>query len=549
MAIVATTPAQSVHSHPGGKPALIGLAAGLLLALAGPLAAQTVPEGASGTFTILHTNDIHGRYMPFHVERGNATAQTGDRARSYQEYAHTGEVGGFAHLAGAIKQVRKERGAENVLLVDIGDTFSDDLLANLTKGETIIRLMNSVGYQFMALGNHDFDYGLPQTRQLQRLANFPMRGANIIDDEIGQPVLGDPVKYFYVDGVKIAMLALGYHNTAMTGNKANFKGLTFLDGVETARKYLPELRKNADIVVLASHEGTRIDLDIARQVPGIDFIIGGHSHDAIAEPIKVGDTWVVQALSDASALGNLQVTVAKGKIAKVDYQLTTLWNNEVAADAATAELVRQLRAPHEPQLVEHVAKVTEAVGRNYRSDSPFDVLTGEIMIAHTGADIAMLPGVGYGVTLYPGDMDREELYRLMPHPSKLATVDISGAQVVELLEQSATNNRPTDPKDIVGGLIQTAGITYVLDFDQPVGKRIRDVKVAGKPINANARYKIATHNGMMGGLHKYHVLQQGRNIQATKEGLTDLVETTLRKRGKVSAPAAPSATLIDSSRK
>lgn len=543
------SPASLPHRRHPGRPALAGLAASLLLALAGPLAANSTTEGASGTFTILHTNDIHGRYMPFHVEPGNATAQTGDRARSYQEYARTGEVGGFAYLAGAIQHVRQARGAENVLLVDIGDTFADDLLANLTKGETIIRLMNSVGYQFMALGNHDFDYGLPQTRQLQRLADFPMRGANIIDEEIGQPVLGDPVKYFYVDGVKIAMLALGYHNTAMTGNKANFNGLKFVDGVETARRYVPQLRENADIVVLASHEGTRIDLDIAREVPGIDFIIGGHSHDGIAEPIRVGDTWVVQALSDGSALGNLQVTVEKGEITKVDYQLTTLWHGEVTPDPATAALVSQLRAPYESQLVDHVATVTEAIGRNYRSDSPFDVLTGEIMMAHTGADIAMLPGVGYGVTLYPGDMDREALYRLMPHPSKLATVDLSGAQVVELLEQSATNNRPADPKDIVGGLIQTAGISYVLDFDQPVGKRIREVKVAGKPIQADRRYKIATHNGMMGGLHKYHVLQQGQNIQATREGLTDLVETSLRERGDVVAPAAPSAILIDSARK
>lgn len=535
------------------RSAVAGLAAALMFAIAGTSAAGpaggATANGASGKFTILHTNDIHGHYTSFHVEPGNATAQTGDPVRSYQEYERSGMIGGFDYLASAIKTVRDQRGRENVLLMDAGDTFGDDLLANLTKGETIIRLMNSVDYDFMALGNHDFDYGLPQTRELGRLARFPMRAANVIDEATGQPLMGDPVKYFHVDGIRIAVLALSYHNTKLTGSRANTEGLQFLDSIETARKYVPGLRENADVVVVVTHEGTRIDREIARQVPGIDFIIGGHSHDAIREPIMVGETRIVQAMSDASALGDLQVTIDKGRISKVDYELKMLWNDEIKPDAPTTALIAEMRAPHEAQLEDRVSTFTDPVGRNYRSDSPIDVLAGEIMMAHTGADIAMLPGLGYGATIYPGELAREGLYRMMPHPATIATVELSGAQVGELLEQSATNNRPTDPMDIVGGLIQTAGIAFTVDYNQPVGERIRDVRVAGKPLQSGARYRVATHSGMMGGLHNYVVLQQGKDIQRSKDRVTDVVESSLRKSGTVGAPAQPSATVIDTPRK
>ena len=110
------------------------------------------------------------------------------------EFGATGQIGGFPALATAIADRRHALGRDNVLLVDGGDTFSDDLLGNLTKGEAMIRLMNAVGYDFMALGNHDFDYGLDRTRQLERIARFPMRGANIIERKTGQPLFGNPMR-------------------------------------------------------------------------------------------------------------------------------------------------------------------------------------------------------------------------------------------------------------------------------------------------------------------------------------------------------------------
>jgi len=125
--------------------------AALTVFLATPAVAQ------DRTITILHTNDIHGRHVPFHVAPGDATAQTGDPGRAPAQFDRAAMIGGLQYWAGKVNESRRRDGANNVLLVDAGDTFSDDLVGNETRGAAIIRLMNALGYQYMALGNHDFD--------------------------------------------------------------------------------------------------------------------------------------------------------------------------------------------------------------------------------------------------------------------------------------------------------------------------------------------------------------------------------------------------------
>ena len=247
----------------------------------------------------------------------DATSQTGDRRRPYQEYPRHGVIGGFARLATAVERARRSHPEGSVLLVDAGDTFGDGLLANLTRGEATVRMMNALGYSFMTLGNPTSSTPPARTRELQQLAHFPMRAANAIDTATNAPFLGDPTLVVNAGGVRVALLAIGYHNTDQTGNKDNTRGLTFVNGVEARATYVPALRARADVIVVVSHQGTAVDSVLAANVPGIDIIIGGHSHDRIAPPRRVADTWIVQALSDASALGELTVRVADGRVATV----------------------------------------------------------------------------------------------------------------------------------------------------------------------------------------------------------------------------------------
>ena len=499
-------------------------------------------EKSKTSLTILHTNDRHGRYRPISIIKGSATSQTGDPGRTWDEFDREGSAGGFPALATAVKRIRLERGPDNVLLVDGGDSFSDDLLGNLTRGEAVIRLMNSLGYQLMALGNHDYDYGSERTRELDRIANFPMRAANVVEVKTGRPFLGDPTMVFQAAGILVGFLTLTYHNTGHTGNSKNYEGLEFQDGIEAVRRYLPDLRRRADLVVVLSHLGSAMDRVLAREVPEMDIIIGAHSHDRIANE-RIGDITLVQAVSDNSVLGEIEIRLDGTQITHVESRLHTLWLEEFPEDEEVVRQIEALRAPYQDTLEEVIAIAGEPIGRNYRSESPFDKLVGEIICAETGAEIAFMPGVGYGVTLLPGAITREALYTLIPHPAKLVTMRLTGARVLEILEQCATNQAPGDPRLIVGGLVQTAGLRWSVDFSQPSGSRVAAVYVRGEALRKDQGYAIGTNAGMARGLHKYTAFTQGQDVVIHDLQINELVEKAFAKMGTVRPPRLGDITL------
>lgn len=494
------------------------------------------PSGST-SITILHTNDFHGNYMPFRVTTGNATSQTGDEGRdTLITFEKEGQVGGFAYLAAVVNEVRNEKGEDRVLLLDAGDAFADNQLANLTEGMAMIQLMNSLNYDLMALGNHDFDYGWERTRELQQEANFAMGAANVVQEDSGQPVFEEPFHLFQKNGMVIGVMPLGYHNTPLTTQDENIKGLQFLDGIQVVKKHLPQLREQADLVVILSHQGTAVDEMLAAEVPGIDLIIGGHSHDVLVPTRKINDTYIVQALADAAALGETELIMEGKEIKEINVKVHILWNDQIQPHAPTDSLIGALRADHKEALEEVVAQATEVIGRNYKSESPFDKLVGNLLREAYEADVALLPGVGYGISLSPGEITSEQIYRLLPHPSEIVATTLTGNQMKKVLEQSAYNLKPDDPREKVGGLLQSSGISYVLDFSQPARQRISQMVIEGKAVADRQEYKVVTHQGMLNGLHKYDVLGEGSHVEKFSVKLTDFVIERFKEMKRIELP-------------
>ena len=527
--------------------ALLIASAATLLGASAQTRATTTPDSAnlaSSTFTILHTNDIHGDIREFVVDTGDATSQTGDPGRSFQQYPKAGTIGGLARLATAVHEIRTARSANNVLLVDAGDTFGDGLVANITRGEATLRLMDAIGYQFMALGNHDYEYTSDNTLRLQALIKFPMRSANAIVRATGKPFGGDPTLVLNAGGVRVGLLALTYHNTDQTGNKDNTKDLEFLKGIETARQYLPALRQRADVIVIVSHQGTVVDSVLAARVPGIDIIIGGHSHDRITPPRKIGNAWMVQALSDASALGELTVTVAQGRVSRVVGTVHELYANRYKPDVRITAMIDSIRAPYRDTLDAIVATAATRIARQYKSESPVDVLAADLLREYGKADVAFLPGLGFGVTLQPGPITREMVFNLFPHPTSIVRERLTGAQILAILEQSATNLLPTDDIDRVGGLVQTSGIRFTIDLTKPLQHRIRDVFVGTLPIEPTRSYTAMTNGGFLQGTHRQNVFAQGTDIVKDAKPFAVFLEDALRAGGTVRAPTLRAVTLV-----
>lgn len=500
-------------------------------------------SNVSGIFTILHTNDIHGDLQEFVVDTGDATSQTGDRGRRYQEYPRRGVIGGVARLATAVERARRSHPEGSVLLVDAGDTFGDGLLANLTRGEATVRMMNALGYTFMTLGNHDFEYTAARTRELQQLAHFPMRAANAIDATTSSPFLGDPSLVVSAGGVRVGLLAIGYHNTDQTGNTDNTRRLSFVSGIEAARARVPALRARSDVIVVVSHQGTTVDSVLATNVPGIDIIVGGHSHDRIAPPMRVAGTWIVQALSDASALGELTVRVAGGRVEAVTGSVKELYADEYAPDPRFTQLVDSMRAPFLDTMRAVIGVAAERLGRQYKSESPVDVLAADILRRAGNADVAFLPGLGFGVTIQPGPITRELLLGLFPHPTSVIHERLSGRQILAILEQSATNLRPADDMDRVGGLIQTSGMRWTVDLAKPVGHRVSDVYVGSRILDEGSEYSVMTNGGFLQGTHRQTTFAAGSAIVRDTRSFAAVLEDGVRKLGPIHAPAPGAVTL------
>ena len=504
----------------------------------------TLEPGASGSFTILHTNDIHGDLNEFVVDTGDATAQTGDPGRSYQQYLRAGVIGGFARVATAVTQIRASQPPGSVILLDAGDTFGDGLLSNITRGEATVRLMDALGYTFMALGNHDYEYTAANTRRLQALVRFPMRAANAIVKATGQPFLGDPTTVVTVGGIRVGLLALTYHNTDQTGNKTNTQDLRFESGIETATEYVPALRKRADIIVVVSHQGTVVDSLLGVRVPGIDLIIGGHSHDRIQPPRRVGSAWMVQALSDASALGELRISLREGRVIAVDGVVHELYADQYRPDGRFTAMIDSMHAPFRDTLRAVIATAEHRIGRQYKSESPVDKLAAELLRQYGNADVAFLPGVGFGVTLQPGPITREMIVALFPHPTTVVHVSLTGAQILGILEQSATNLRPINDLDRVGGLVQAAGMRWTVDLTRPVAQRIRNVTVGGVPLAPATVYRVMTNGGLLQGTHRYVSFADGMNIEQDTLSFATVLELGLRAMRTVRAPQLGDITVV-----
>ncbi len=263
----------------------------LLISLLLPLLPGEVSASYEIKLTILHTNDLHGKMLPFE-ENGKS-------------------LGGFARLSTLISEIKMKE--ENVILIDVGDTIEEDhnLLANYFRGKPVVEFMNTVGYNIMIPGNHDFEFGLDVLAEVVEESNFDILMANIIQSEKSTPVasklisLKKDYKIIDVNGIKVAIIGI-------TLPLHGFKGIEIENPLRTAELFIPELRNKSDLVILATHHDISVDLDIIKKVNGIDIVLAAHEH-AIFYPhgLWKGNTLIAKTSCWGKQLGRIDVTFEK----------------------------------------------------------------------------------------------------------------------------------------------------------------------------------------------------------------------------------------------
>ncbi|MGH7354358.1 MAG: thiosulfohydrolase SoxB [Candidatus Rokuibacteriota bacterium] len=507
-----------------------GAAAGLApraLAEAADAPARLLDFEPLGNVTLLHITDPHATLRPVFyrepdtvlgvgAERGRPPFLTGaELLRAYgiapgsaEAYAYThldfaalaaryGRLGGYAHLATLVKRIRAARPGATLLL-DGGDTLQGSATALWSRGEDMVRVSNQLGVEVFT-PHWEFIYGIERVRELfgDREARGRF-GGDFVAHNVAETGWDDPVFHPYtlreVGGVRVGVIGQAFPYTPVSHPRRFVPDLTFGIREDAIQALANELRdsKKADLVVLLSHNGITVDLKLASRVRGLDVILGGHTHDALPRAIVVGTTIVVNSGSHGKFLSRLDLDVRGGRMVAHRYRLIPVLSTLLPEDSAMAALIREIRGPHEAKLGERLAVSESLLYRRGNFNGPFDEVILDALLKRADAEIAFSPGFRWGVTLVPGQpITLEDVYAHTALTyANTWTRAMTGREIVALMEDVADNLFHPDPYYRQGGdMIRVGGLTYAIDPRRPVGGRIQDVRVGGRPLEPARRYK------------------------------------------------------------
>ncbi len=418
-----------------------------------------------------------------------------DFERAAQTY---GKVGGFAHLATLVKQLKASR--PGALLLDGGDTWQGSATALWTKGQDMIDACKLLGVDVMT-GHWEFTLGAERVRQV--IDNDFKGSIDFIAQNVKTADFGDPVFPPYViktmNGVPVAVVGQAFPYTPIAHPKYLMPDWSFGIQEETLQRAVDEARaKGAQAVVLLSHNGMDVDLKLASRVRGIDAILGGHTHDGMPAPVIVnnagGKTLVTNAGSNGKFLGVLDLEVKGGKVADFRYRLLPVFANLLPADRDMDALIRKARAPFEAKLGERLALTEGLLYRRGNFNGTFDQLILEGLMAEKDAPIAFSPGFRWGTSLLPGQpilMEHLMDQTAISYPYTTVT-EMTGATIKIILEDVCDNLFNPDPYYQQGGdMVRVGGLSYSCAPNAKMGARISDMSLKGRPIEAAKTYKVA----------------------------------------------------------
>jgi sulfur-oxidizing protein SoxB len=410
-----------------------------------------------------------------------------------------GKLGGFAHLATLVKTIREQR--PGALLLDGGDSWQGSATALWTRGEDMIAASKLLGVEIMT-GHWEFTYGAQRVQEVvtQHLAGrIEFLAQNVRTADFDDPVFAAYTMREF-NGVPVAIIGQAFPYTPIANPRHFVPDWTFGIQEERLQGVVDQARaKGAWAVVLLSHNGMDVDLKLASRVTGIDAILGGHTHDAVPAPIAVknakGVTLVTNAGSNGKFLAVLDLDVQRSGVRDFQYRLLPVFSNFLPADREMAALIESYRAPYKAKLEEKLAMSEELLYRRGNFTGSLDQLILDALMYSTGSQIAFSPGFRWGTSILPGaPITFEDVMNATAITYPYVTVtEMTGEAIKSVLEDICDNLFNPDPYYQQGGdMVRVGGMQYTCEPRQPIGRRIGGMMLAGKPIDANRRYKVAS---------------------------------------------------------
>ncbi len=481
-----------------------------------------------GNVSFLHFTDCHAQLTPIYFREPNVNLGVADAVGkpphivgdhllkhfgfkpdtaaahaftylNFSEAARTyGRVGGFAHLATLVKQLKASR--PHALLLDGGDTWQGSATSLWTDGQDMVDACKLLGVNMMC-PHWEFTFG---AERVQEIVEKDFKGhieflAQNVKTTDFEDLVFKPYAMREINGVKVAVIGQAFPYTPIANPRHMVPDWTFGIQDDHMQKMVDQARgEGAQVVVVLSHNGMDVDIKMASRVRGIDAVLGGHTHDGMPAPTIVknagGQTLVTNAGSNSKFLGVLDFDVRGGKVQDFRYKLLPVFSNLLPADKEMQAFIDKVRAPYKDRLEEKLAITEDLLYRRGNFNGSWDQVICDALMEVRGADIAFSPGVRWGTSLLPGDtITYERMMDQMALTYPATTLnEFTGADIKTILEDVADNIFNPDPYFQQGGdMVRVGGMTYSVSPNAAMGSRINNMMLKGKPIEADKKYKIA----------------------------------------------------------
>jgi sulfur-oxidizing protein SoxB len=434
----------------------------------------------------------------FNIKPGTASAHAFSYLNFSQAAKTYGKVGGFAHMATLIKQLRASR--PHALLLDGGDTWQGSATSLWTNGQDMVDACKLLGVNMMT-PHWEFTFGAKRVQEIVEKdfkGNMEFLAQNVKTTDF-EDLVFKPYALREMNGVQVAVIGQAFPYTPIANPRYMVPDWTFGIQDEHMQKMVDEARgKGAQVVVVLSHNGMDVDIKMASRVRGIDAILGGHTHDGMPAPTIVknggGQTLVTNAGSNSKFVGVLDFDVRGGKVQDFRYKLMPVFSNLLPADAEMQAYIDKVRAPYKDKLDEKLAITEELLYRRGNFNGSWDQVICDALMQNKGADMAFSPGVRWGTSLLPGDTityERMMDQMAMTYPATTLN-EFTGEQIKTILEDVADNIFNPDPYYQQGGdMVRVGGMQYTVSPKAAMGQRINNMMLKGKPIEADKTYKVA----------------------------------------------------------